>query len=76
MRQRQSYESFAGGFQGTARDEVEIVSVDPMANGLYDVNIRLTAHQADGSVKRFSGSYFVGQEGGSWKLLDARIEAR
>lgn len=49
-----SYGSFVSGFEGTARDSVQIVDV----NG-GTVTVNLDAEQTDGSVRSFAGSYTV-----------------
>ncbi|MGH3230258.1 MAG: protein kinase domain-containing protein [Streptosporangiaceae bacterium] len=49
-----SYSSFASGFNGTAKDEVTVVSV---AGDV--VTVKLAAVQTDGSVKHYQGTYTV-----------------
>ena len=73
FQERQPYESFEAGFAETARDDVFISAVEPREDGSYAIYVDLAAYQTDGSVKRFTGPYFVGQEGGVWKILGARL---
>ena len=49
-----SYSAFAAGFQGTAHDEVSILSVTGSV-----VTARLAARQTDGSVRNYQGTYWV-----------------
>ena len=49
-----SYSAFAAGFQGTAHDEVSILSVTGSV-----VTARLAAGQTDGSVRNYQGTYWV-----------------
>jgi hypothetical protein len=49
-----SYSSFANGFNGTAKDNVTVVSV---AGDV--VTVKLAAAQTDGSVKNYQGTYTV-----------------
>jgi len=49
-----SYNAFVQGFDGTARDNLTIVSVDGNV-----VTVRLAATQTDGSVKSYQGTYTV-----------------
>ncbi len=49
-----SYAAFVSGFRGTARDAVGIISTSGDV-----VTARLTATQADGSVKTYEGTYTV-----------------
>jgi hypothetical protein len=49
-----SYPAFAAGFQGTAHDEVSILSVTGNV-----VTARLAARQTDGSVRTYQGTYWV-----------------
>ena len=49
-----SYSAFAAGFQGTAYDEVSILSVTGSM-----VTARLAARQTDGSVRTYQGTYWV-----------------
>jgi serine/threonine protein kinase len=49
-----SYSSFVQGFEGTASDDLTVVSVSGDV-----VTIRLAAMQTDGSVKQYQGTYTV-----------------
>jgi cytoskeletal protein RodZ len=49
-----SYASFVGGFNGTAKDTLTIVSVSGDV-----VTARLNAHQADGTTDTYQGTYTV-----------------
>jgi len=49
-----SYPSFVGGFRGTARDTLTIMSVWGEV-----VTARLSAQQTDGSVDTYQGTYTV-----------------
>ena len=50
----QSYEQFVAGFDETMHDTVTIVSASDNA-----VRVRLDAEQADGSHRRYAGTYYV-----------------
>jgi hypothetical protein len=49
-----SYSAFTAGFQGTAHDEVSILSVTGSV-----VTASLAARQTDGSVRNYQGTYWV-----------------
>jgi hypothetical protein len=70
---RQSYEDFSAGFSETVHDNVRLVSTTPAGSARYRVAIELAAEQRDGSVRRFSGTYVVGREGGSLKVVAAQV---
>ena len=50
----QSYDAFASGFDGTASDQLTIVSVSGDV-----VTVRLAATQTDGAVDDYQGTYTV-----------------
>ncbi|HVB44530.1 MAG TPA: serine/threonine-protein kinase [Streptosporangiaceae bacterium] len=54
QRSARPYATFKQGFDGTAHDTLDIVSVSGDA-----VSMRLTASQTDGTVKYFAGTYYV-----------------
>lgn len=68
-----SYESFANGFAHTIHDDIVFNSVTPLANGTVQVTVTLTATEegASGNVQHvYHLFYLVGQQGGTWKILD------
>jgi hypothetical protein len=71
--QRQSYSQFAAGFSETVQDDLEVVSAARTGLGRYAIVIRLVAEQSDGSVRRFSGTYVVGREDDTLKIVSARL---
>jgi hypothetical protein len=50
----ETFQQFTAGFAGTSHDAIKIISVRGNL-----VNTQLTARQADGSVKRYAGTYTV-----------------
>jgi hypothetical protein len=60
-----SYQSYAAGFTGTASDAVTVLSVTGDT-----VAARVTATQANGTVKIFQGTYTVGN--GAITAFDVR----
>lgn len=68
-----SYESFANGFAHTLQDDIVFNSVTPLANGTVQVDVTLTATEegASGNVQHvYHLFYLVGQQGGTWKILN------
>ncbi len=71
--QNNPYAQFSQGFASTQYDDLNIENVTLLADGTYQVNVTITAKQKDGTTNNFTGSYTVGQEYGSLKLLTANI---
>jgi len=72
-----SYSSFANGFANTVHDTISFGTITPLPDGTVQVSITLQAVDKNSSggttTSTFQGSYNVGQENGSWKLLSANI---
>jgi hypothetical protein len=70
---QQSLSTFAAGFAGTVRDDVEILSAEPGRSGRPGVSVRITAHHADGSTPVVEGTYVIGREGGVSRIVEADV---
>lgn len=67
-----SYSNFAAGYAHTRHDKLTINSLTPLANGTVSVAITIDATEdtTPGLVHSiYNGTYIVGQENGTWKLL-------
>jgi hypothetical protein len=71
------YAQFAKGFVTTKHDDVTITITTQLSATVYRVGITLKTIEGDTSgttTNTYSGSYIVGQENGSWKLLTADLQ--
>ncbi len=71
--QNNPYTQFAQGFASTQYDALNIGTITQLTDGTYYVDVAIAAKQKDGTTNYFTGSYTVGQEHGSLKLLTAEI---
>ena len=58
---RQSYGDFVAGFADTVRDTVAVALITPTGDKRWTATVRLAAHQTDGTVRYFRGTYEVAQ---------------
>ncbi len=72
---QQSYDAFAAGYANTASAQAaQIVIGGSTQQGVsYEVTLVLTATQSDGSVQTYKGTYSIGTENGSWKIVAANV---
>jgi len=72
------YDHFAAGFQHTTHDDIRIQSATLQPDGTVIVAIMLYATEESSSggitVQAFQGSYTVGLENGTWKLLSGNLQ--
>lgn len=74
MQEAQSLDDFIAGFARTDHDELTILSSQPTEiPGRWAVEVSLAAHQTDGSIKWYRGTYEVAHEGGVAKIVGARV---
>ena len=78
FQQSQSYSDFAGGFAHTRHDDITFDAITPLANGT--VKIAMTIHATEDTASgtgvqhsTYKGSYIVGQENGTWKILSGNL---
>jgi hypothetical protein len=73
MRQQNpSPDAFAAGFNLTVSDDLQVIAASPNDSQTV-VTIRLIAHQRDGALWYFHGTYTVGLEDGTLKILAANL---
>jgi hypothetical protein len=72
---QQPYDTFAAGYANTAQVQVSQILVGGSAQqGVsYEVTLVLMATQSDGSVQTYKGTYSLGTENGSWKIVAANV---
>ena len=66
------YSGFAAGYAHTRHDDLTINTLTPLSDGTVSVNITIDATEdtTSGIVHSiYNGTYIVGQEQGTWKLL-------
>jgi serine/threonine protein kinase len=71
------YDQFAAGFATTVYDTITLKSTTQQANGTYSVAVTLVATNkttTGTTTTTYSGSYTVGQENGTMKLLTANFQ--
>jgi serine/threonine protein kinase len=71
------YNQFASGFAHTVHDTITLKATTQQTDGTYNVAITLVAvnkTSAGTTTTTYSGSYTVGLENGSMKLLDANFQ--
>ncbi|HLX58318.1 MAG TPA: hypothetical protein VKR83_14965 [Ktedonobacteraceae bacterium] len=74
----QAYSNFTNGYMHTRHDDISFDSITPLSDGTVKVNmtIRATEDAATGTgtqLSTYRGSYIVGQENGSWKILSGQF---
>jgi Domain of unknown function (DUF4232) len=69
----QSYDEFVAGFSDTAYVELNIGQSGPGPSNRYPIDVRVVAWHTDDSIHQFSGTYFVGFESGTPKIVDADL---
>ncbi len=76
LQAQQSYDTFAAGYANTSRVAVTIGTISG-ANGpeTNRVAVTLVATQTGGGTQTFTGSYDVGADNGSLKIINASITA-
>lgn len=73
MRQQNpSRDAFVSGYNLTLSDDLHVIAASPN-DGQTVVAIRLVAHQQDGALWYFHGTYTIGPEDGALKILAANI---
>jgi len=74
----QPYQQFASGYANTKHDDIIIGSKTTNTNGTVQVDITVYATEAaaSGTVVHsiYRGSYIVGQQNGSWKILSGNLQ--
>ena len=78
FQQGQSFSNFAGGYAHTQHDAITFESIIPLTDGTVRVamTINATEDAASGTGVQHSvykGSYIVGQENGTWKILSGNL---
>jgi hypothetical protein len=72
-----TYTSYAAGYANTVHDELTINSITPQSNFTAVVGVTITATEKSASggtvTSTYTGTYLVGQENGTWKLLSGNI---
>lgn len=68
-----SYSSFASGFAQTIHDSITFGAITSLSDGTVQVEVTLQAVSSGPTTSTFHGYYIVGQENGSWKLLNANF---
>jgi len=67
-----TYDQFASGYANTQHDDITFGTITPNADGTVTVDVTIVATETTTTGTRMStyqGSYIVGQQNGSWKLL-------
>ena len=72
MQQQQSSDDFATGFATTEEDDLHVIAAT-MNDDQTVITITLTARLTDGTTPRYAGAYTVGVEGGTRRIIAARI---
>jgi len=75
---QQPYDAFAAGYANTAQVQpTQILTGGSTRQGVsYEVTLFLAATQSDGSVQRYRGTYSLGIENGTWKIVAANVVQR
>ena len=78
FQQGQSFSNFAGGYAHTQHDAITFDSITPLTDGTVRVamTINATEDAASGTGVQHSvykGSYIVGKENGTWKILSGNL---
>ncbi len=72
-----TYQQFASGYANTKHDDIIFGPITPNADGTVQVDITIYATEAtsSGTVQSvYQGSYLVGQQNGSWKILSGNLQ--
>lgn len=67
-----TYDQFASGYANTQHDDISFGTITPNADGTVTVDLTIVATETTSTgtrVNTYQGSYIVGQQNGSWKLL-------
>jgi flagellar basal body-associated protein FliL len=75
--QSTTYAAYAAGYANTKHDNLTINSVTPNSDGTVTVGVTITATEVSGSstvTSIYAGTYTVGLENGTWKLLSGSIQ--
>jgi hypothetical protein len=73
LRARQSYDNFVAGFSDTLYVELTVTHTGGGTPNRSPVDVRVVAWHGDGTIHQYSGTYYVGIEGGTPKLVDAAL---
>jgi len=73
LRRGQTPARFTAGLADTAYVEAQILGVQPATGGASEVTVRVLARHNDRTIDQFAGTYTVGAEGGTPKLVTAAI---
>ena len=75
LQAQQSYDAFAAGYANTASAQASqiLVGGSRQQGASYDVALVLTATQSDGSIQTYRGTYSIGMEHGTWKVVAADV---
>ena len=79
FQQSQPYNNFTSGYSHTLHDDITFDSITEQADGTVKVDITIHASESPASGKgtqnsTYKGSYSVGQENGSWKILSGTFQ--
>ncbi len=75
--QSTTYSDYVAGYANTKHDDLTITSVTPNSDGTVTVGVTITATDASVSgtvTNTYAGTYNVGIENGTWKLLSSHIQ--
>ena len=72
---QQPYDAFAAGYANTASAQPSriVIGGSTGTDVAYEVTLTLTATQNDGSVQIYKGTYSLGLENGTWKIVAANV---
>ena len=75
LQAQQSYDAFVAGYANTASAQPsQIVIGGSTQQGVsYEVTLVLTATQSDGATQTYKGTYSIGMENGTWKIVAADV---
>lgn len=74
----QPYNNFANGYARTRHDALTFNSITPQSDGTVKVDVTIIATEdaaSGGGTQQstYQGSYIVGQENGTWKILSGQL---
>jgi hypothetical protein len=67
-----TYQQFANGYANTKHDDITFGLIRPNADGTVQVDLTIVATETTTTgttISTYQGSYIVGQQNGSWKIL-------
>ena len=72
---QQPYDAFAAGYANTASAQPSqiLIGGSTQQGAGYQVTLVLTATQNNGSVQTYKGTYSLGTENGTWKIVAANV---